>query len=75
MIVPSENAQALARALAILHRDPLQQRRFGEAGRRCAEMEFTIDRMSEGTMLLYERLLLKTAVRTTRARPVPMRTE
>jgi glycosyltransferase involved in cell wall biosynthesis len=57
LTVPAEDAAALARGLARLLRDPGLTRRLGAQGRERGRREFSIDRMTEGTMRQYEQLM------------------
>lgn len=52
-LVPPGDAEALGRALARLLRDPAERARMGEAARRRALAEFTVDRMVAGTRSVY----------------------
>ena len=62
VLVPSENATALADALEGLFRDPARRARFGDAGRERAEREFTLARMVREYEDLYLRLAAKKLV-------------
>ena len=57
LLVPPDNAQALADAIARLANDKELRRKFGEAGRRLVENEFSADRIGSETVALYDRLL------------------
>jgi len=57
LLVPPDNAQALADAIARLADDKELRRKFGEAGRRLVENEFSADRVGSETVALYDRLL------------------
>ena len=57
LLVPPDNAQALADAIARLADDKELRRKFGEAGRRLVENEFSADRIGSETVALYDRLL------------------
>lgn len=54
LIVPPEDPPGLAEAIASLLADPDRARAMGEAGRRRVEREFTVDRMVEQHLALYE---------------------
>jgi glycosyltransferase involved in cell wall biosynthesis len=56
VLVPVDDAQALARELRDLVRDPARRVRLGEAGRERAGREFGLDAMIGGYAELYERL-------------------
>lgn len=58
LIVPPEAPEALADAIVALLEDPDRAREMGEAGRRRVEREFTVDRMVEQHLELYEALLV-----------------
>jgi glycosyltransferase involved in cell wall biosynthesis len=57
LLVPSGEAEPLARALVEIARDPERRRALGEAGRRRALEQFAERRSVERTELLYEALL------------------
>lgn len=57
LLVPPEDAAALARALAELAADPERARRMGEAGRRRVETDFTIPRIAAAYLALWSGLL------------------
>lgn len=57
LIVPPEDPHALAEAILTLLNDPERARRMGEAGRQRVVAEFTVDRMVEQHLEVYERLL------------------
>jgi glycosyltransferase involved in cell wall biosynthesis len=59
LIVPPENPEALAEALASLLADPELAGRMGAAGRERVQQEFTVDRMVEQHLALYEQALAK----------------
>lgn len=59
LLVPPEDPGALATALGRLIHDRVLRRRMGEAGRRRALAEFTIERMAEKTLELYGHLLAR----------------
>lgn len=56
LLVPARDADALAAALRTLARDAQMRRRFGACGRRLAEQNFSIARISAETLALYDRL-------------------
>jgi len=56
-LVPRENSEALATALQRLIEDPDLFRAMGEAGRKKALLEFTLDRMLKQTLRVYEEVL------------------
>ncbi len=60
LLVPADDAPALAAAVEQLARDPALRRRYGEAGRRLAETEFSSDRIGRKTVALYDGLLGRT---------------
>jgi glycosyltransferase involved in cell wall biosynthesis len=57
LLVPPDNAQALADAITRLADDKELRRKFGEAGRRLVENEFSANRIGSETVALYDRLL------------------
>jgi glycosyltransferase involved in cell wall biosynthesis len=56
-LVPPDDPGALAAALAVLARDPALRMKFGAAGRRMAETEFSKARVGEQVVALYNSLL------------------
>ncbi len=56
-LVPPDDPPALAAALAVLARDPALRMKFGAAGRRMAETEFSKARVGEQVVALYNSLL------------------
>lgn len=56
-LVPPENSEALAKVLQTLIQDPDLLRAMGEAGRKKALQEFTLERMLTETLRLYEEVL------------------
>jgi glycosyltransferase involved in cell wall biosynthesis len=56
LLVPSEDAPALAQAVLRLLRDPALARRMGDAGRRRAESLFSLDRVVSCVESLYEEI-------------------
>ncbi len=61
IIVPVEDAEALARGLARLVEDAEARRRFGEAGRALIQAEYTIERNVLAFTDIYETLLARPA--------------
>lgn len=59
-LVPPDDADALAAAIARLAHDPALRARFGEAGRQLVEREFSSERIGRETVALYDRLLGRT---------------
>lgn len=57
LLVPPGNPRALAAAIVDLLRDPEKAERLALAGHKKAVEEFTAERMVEGTIAVYERLL------------------
>jgi len=57
ILVPIDDAQALARAIDRLALDPKLRRRFGEASRCLVEQEFSAARVGRELVDLYRRLL------------------
>jgi glycosyltransferase involved in cell wall biosynthesis len=57
LLVPADDATALADAIERLAADGDLRRRFGAAGRRIVEQEFSSDRIGHATVALYDRLL------------------
>jgi glycosyltransferase involved in cell wall biosynthesis len=57
LLVPADNAKALADAIAMLAKDADLRARFGAAGRRMVEDEFSATRVGEAVVALYGRLL------------------
>jgi glycosyltransferase involved in cell wall biosynthesis len=62
LLVPPRDPDALADAMARLIRDPELRRRYGEAGRRLAEREFSAKRVERETLRLYDALLSPTNI-------------
>lgn len=56
LLVPSDDANALADAIAQLAADADLRRRFGAAGRALVEREFSADRIGRDIVALYDRL-------------------
>jgi glycosyltransferase involved in cell wall biosynthesis len=57
LLVPPENAAALADAIALLAGDAELRQRFGAAGRQLAETEFSSTRIGSDIVALYRKLL------------------
>ncbi len=57
LLVPPDDAQALADAIARLANDKDLRRKFGEAGRRLVESEYSAERIGTDIVALYDRLL------------------
>lgn len=57
LLVPPDDAPALAAAIRQLAEDADLRRRFGDAGRRMVEAEFSSERIGEMTVALYDRIL------------------
>jgi glycosyltransferase involved in cell wall biosynthesis len=57
LLVPPNDPQKLAEALAELLRDPQRRRQLGEQGQRAVRREFTDDHMADKMLRLYEELL------------------
>jgi glycosyltransferase involved in cell wall biosynthesis len=57
VLVPPEDATALAQAVVELWRDEARRKRFSDAGRRHAEAHFSADAMVEGTLSVYRKIL------------------
>lgn len=59
ILVPPKDPDALARAMIQLIEDPELRNNYGNAGRRIIEERFTVDRVVEGTLEVYKRILEK----------------
>ncbi|CAJ48123.1 glycosyltransferase family 4 protein [Bordetella avium] len=59
LLVPPHDAPALAAAIARLVADPAQRQRMGQAGRRLAEREFSIDDVCRRHLAIYAALLAR----------------
>jgi len=57
LLVPPDQPEALARAIAVLTEDADMRARLGAAGRELVEREFSIDRIGREIVGLYDRLL------------------
>lgn len=57
VLVPPDNAPALADAIARLATDPALRQRLGAAGRRMVESEFSSERIGRAIVALYETLI------------------
>lgn len=60
LLVPPDDAEALAAAIATLARDADMRRRFGEAGRKLVEDRFASERIGAQTRVLYDSLVGRT---------------
>jgi glycosyltransferase involved in cell wall biosynthesis len=60
LLVPPDDAAALAAALERFARDPQMRKTFALAGRRLVENEFSSARIGRQTVALYDRLLART---------------
>lgn len=70
LLVPSGDTRAFANAAALLVRDADMRRRLGAAGPARAE-GFSVARMTEGTLRVYEHVLGRSILEHTRARQQP----
>lgn len=61
LLVPPDNATALADAIGKLAGDPALRRNYAAAGRRLVEAEFSADKIGRDVVDLYDRLLRRTA--------------
>src|SRR6185295_12931904 len=59
LLVPPDDAQALADAIILLAKDKRLRATFGEAGRRLVEKEFSAERIGADIVALYGQLLAK----------------
>lgn len=59
ILVPPREPEALARAIIRLIEDPGLRLKYGNAGRRIVEENFTVDRVVDGTLAVYKRMLGK----------------
>lgn len=57
LLVPPQNPERLAEAIMTLANDAERRRTMGRAARERAESCFTVDRMVQETIQLYQRLL------------------
>ncbi len=57
MLLPPGNTQAIAEAILNLFKNSILARQMGEAGRRIAEEEFSILRMVQGNLRVYQDIL------------------
>ncbi|MCT7990056.1 glycosyltransferase family 4 protein [Laspinema olomoucense] len=57
LLVPPDNADALAQGLLKLIENPSLCQQFGSAGRQRLEQEFTVDRMVQKTIAVYDEVL------------------
>jgi glycosyltransferase involved in cell wall biosynthesis len=58
-LVPPGRADALADAIVLMLRDPATRRHMGEAGRERVNAEFGVDRLVEGTLAAYRRVVVR----------------
>lgn len=58
ILVPPKDPESFADAIICLIESPETRLRYGIAGRKIVEEKFTIDRLVEGTLGIYEKLLL-----------------
>jgi glycosyltransferase involved in cell wall biosynthesis len=63
LLVPPDDPAALAEAIDRLASDAELRRRFGSAGRRMVEQEFSSDHIGHATVALYDRLLGRNVLR------------
>lgn len=59
MLVSPKDPEALAKAMIRLIEDPDLRLKYGNAGRRIVEERFTADKVVEGTLAVYKRILEK----------------
>lgn len=57
LLVPPDNADALAQGLLKLIENPILCQQFGSAGRQRLEQEFTVERMVKKTIAVYDEVL------------------
>jgi glycosyltransferase involved in cell wall biosynthesis len=57
LLVPPRDAEALAEAIVALLRSPAERARRGAAGPATVASRFSVDRMVEGNVAVYRRLL------------------
>lgn len=57
LLVPARNAADLAAALRLLIENPPLRRRFGLRGRKMAEQEFSVEKITAETLALYREML------------------
>jgi glycosyltransferase involved in cell wall biosynthesis len=62
VVVPTEDAEALARALVVLARDPELVRQYGHAARRRALDQFSAGAAADGVEAVYRNLLHKRSI-------------
>ena len=63
ILVPPGDSQALAEALACLLSDPEMRRRMGRAGQERVRAEFTVDRVIDRTLAVYESVMCQNGKR------------
>ena len=66
LLVPADDPVALADAIARLASDNELRRRFGEAGRRLVELEFSAEQVGREICALYEKLLDRAVLQKTK---------
>ena len=64
LLVPAENPEALARAIARLMDDPELRQRYGRAARQAAVNEFSSERVGRDIVALYVRMLTEYPTKT-----------
>lgn len=64
LLVPTENPEALARAIARLMDDPELRQRYGRAARQAAVKEFSSERVGRDIVALYVRMLTEYPTKT-----------
>jgi glycosyltransferase involved in cell wall biosynthesis len=62
LLVPADDAEALAQALATLARDPERRAQFGRAGREIVPARYAVERLLDDTDALYRELLIEQGV-------------
>lgn len=70
LLVPTENPEALARAIARLIEDPELRQRYGRAARQAAVKEFSSERVGRDIVALYARMLTEYPTKTLAAAAV-----
>jgi glycosyltransferase involved in cell wall biosynthesis len=69
LLVPPDDAVALANAIALLAQDRDQRLRFGAAGRQLVEKEFSATKIGKEIVALYNRLVMPASIRHGQTRP------
>ncbi len=64
LLIPARDAKALADTIEDLIQNPNKRRCLGQAGRKLAEKEFTIEKIVDAHMKIYEELLSKDESKT-----------